>query len=907
MLITHLKLQNFKSFVDENIPFQPGTNAIIGANGAGKSTLLEAIGFVLFDHRESGMNLASLLREGSAAGLAMVRLISSYDERAYEVERKFTGKTTTSYRVFDVDLGRQVLAEGQDDVLAWLRQHLCADPLANLGVLFENTVGVPQGTFTAPFLQPAAARKAIFDPLLQVDAYQKSSDNLRPTIRYLENQVMSTKQGIVRLEERLTDLPRLVSEKDLLQASLRENAEQAKAIGRQVADLEREQSQMEEAEALVRDLSARLEQRRAEHSAHQRLLAHAQRELAEADAAQAEVTRARAGHEAFVQVDARLIALEEQRSRRDRLWQELSRNKQEQARLATRVEQLAGEMEAMSWAATRLRALGPAIEDQVALEAQMKAAEDQVRNAAEAQRRAMAAQEELARAQEEAQRLRAALVEAAELDKAIAQAEERLATLAQLDAEARQRQATIQAETRRLRQQISTLAEAATARCPVCEAELTPQHRAELLERNRQLIGEQETEEAALQAHIESLGRNNQSLQSQVRRNRQRLRELPTAENLRLAEETVQYRSSAHERAVEAAAALQGASERLEACQQALARLGNPRREAQRYEDQLRLRPEKEQELAQRQAQRAALDQEIAALENKLSPFAQLDDALREARVLRDHHQPAHDSYLAHYRIAQDLPARRQRAEQLTRQGEALAAELHDLELQRNQAMAGYDAERHMAVRQQAAEARNKLAGLEAQQQAKRDRLTTVQQELALLDDMQSELARQKGALQETNALRALVEIVRETLHQAGPLVTQQRVRQISREASDLYGDIMGQHSAYLQWSEDYELTLQAKGSKRAFRQLSGGEQMCAALALRLALLRQVSQVDVAFFDEPTAHLDPERREGLAEQLTQIKGFSQLFVISHDDTFERAAQSYVRVVKDEGGSHRERT
>jgi exonuclease SbcC len=81
---------------------------------------------------------------------------------------------------------------------------------------------------------------------------------------------------------------------------------------------------------------------------------------------------------------------------------------------------------------------------------------------------------------------------------------------------------------------------------------------------------------------------------------------------------------------------------------------------------------------------------------------------------------------------------------------------------------------------------------------------------------------------------------------------------------------------------------------------------MSAALALRLALLREISAIDVAFFDEPTAHLDPERREGLAERITQVKGFSQLFVISHDDTFERAAQNYIRIVKDEQGSHQEK-
>jgi len=77
---------------------------------------------------------------------------------------------------------------------------------------------------------------------------------------------------------------------------------------------------------------------------------------------------------------------------------------------------------------------------------------------------------------------------------------------------------------------------------------------------------------------------------------------------------------------------------------------------------------------------------------------------------------------------------------------------------------------------------------------------------------------------------------------------------------------------------------------------------MSAALAIRLALLRRVSDIDVAFFDEPTANLDEARRENLAEEISDIRGFSQLFVISHDDTFERLTNNLIRVRKENGES-----
>jgi hypothetical protein len=46
------------------------------------------------------------------------------------------------------------------------------------------------------------------------------------------------------------------------------------------------------------------------------------------------------------------------------------------------------------------------------------------------------------------------------------------------------------------------------------------------------------------------------------------------------------------------------------------------------------------------------------------------------------------------------------------------------------------------------------------------------------------------------------------------------------------------------------------------------------------------------------------RRESLARQILNVRGFRQIFVISHDDTFEQATQNLIRVerivVMDEG-------
>ena len=77
---------------------------------------------------------------------------------------------------------------------------------------------------------------------------------------------------------------------------------------------------------------------------------------------------------------------------------------------------------------------------------------------------------------------------------------------------------------------------------------------------------------------------------------------------------------------------------------------------------------------------------------------------------------------------------------------------------------------------------------------------------------------------------------------------------------------------------------------------------MAAALAVRLAILRDLSNVRVAFLDEPTAHLDQERRSNLGDQVQRLQGFDQLVVISHDDTFDGLFGHVIHVSRASGQS-----
>ena len=155
----------------------------------------------------------------------------------------------------------------------------------------------------------------------------------------------------------------------------------------------------------------------------------------------------------------------------------------------------------------------------------------------------------------------------------------------------------------------------------------------------------------------------------------------------------------------------------------------------------------------------------------------------------------------------------------------------------------------------------------------------------------------------ELAAMETTLQQFRKLIAEAGPQVTRALLSQISAQANAIFGDIIGDRAGTLSWENDYEIMLRRDGAtSRTFAQLSGGEQMSAALAVRLALLRRLTRLDMAFFDEPTQNMDGERRSALAEQLRRVRGFDQLIVISHDDTFEQGLDSVIHLEKRDGAT-----
>lgn len=434
---------------------------------------------------------------------------------------------------------------------------------------------------------------------------------------------------------------------------------------------------------------------------------------------------------------------------------------------------------------------------------------------------------------------------------------------------------------------------------------------AERIERINVEIRRQEREVSRLQHEWEGL----QQIEQEISRASSLLAESKEADRLTrklpglatrassLQEQMTQLSIEFEERRREAEP-LKGCKEHLEQCKEELAALHDPRGRSHAAQEVVRPEASYRQQLADAQGALASTMQQRDELLARLQTYTDLDRALEEQEATRAHTEAGYQRYMQNEKIAATLPARAAACETARQKATRAQQAYEGAQQAYEQAAASFDEQEYLNVEAQVKDLEQELITLASALQHVQAAINEYEQKIAaaqlLLGDLQA-VQQEKRTLEE---LSTMMEQFRKLIKEAAPHVLRAMLSDISAEANRIFGEIMGDRSAHLAWSDDYEITLLRQGVKRSFAQLSGGEQMSAALAVRLALLKKLSTLNIAFFDEPTQNMDEQRRTNLAEQIRRVRGFDQLLVISHDDTFEQGLDSLIRLRKHDGVTRR---
>ena len=899
MRILRVELQNIKSYRDQTVEFAAGTNAICGENGAGKSTLLEAIGSALFNHPPSRQS--DFIRQGEESGCVTVHFVSGKDERIYHVVRRF-GKAS-EYYVYDPELKAKI-ASGRKDVLDWLKEHLGLEGTADPAVLFRDAIGVPQGLLTAAFLQSRAERKSTFDRLLQVDDFEKVYDSLRETRHYLRDRMAEVRARIAALEERVRRLPELERQVEALRDRISEAEKSLEAIRRRLESVTRRREALEALRQQLDALEHQFRQLEIRIAEAQKQREMAQAELDRAEKAAQTVAACRADYQAYLAAQQRLARLEDERRQRDALRERRRDLERDVALRQNEVQRLETDLQEAEQAAAQMDALQPLVARQEKLEGEIQRLREEMRELSLAHQQWQKLRKEVTQHWEQLKKVKEALGKAHPLEEALRMAEQALEQARTDKSAVEQQQGILRAEAERLKKQIAALETAGAAICPVCEQPLSAAHRDDLLARNRAQIEALQRQSRALHRQITELSETIRQHEGRCAELQAQLRQLPDerartdwAERLaRLRAERADWRRRLAE--------LEAVPESLRACEKEREALGDPRAEYQRLSGIAQQRETITRNIASTQGEIKDLQAKITEVEAALRPYADLDARWEQLRNEMTKLEPHYRRFLENKDLAEKLPEWQTRVARI-------GQELQNLEMQRSQVSeertklaAGFDPDALEEVRREEEGLQRDASRLAGELKVLREQLKHVEREVAEMGRAQAELQDAQAARKRLEHTDQVIEFVRTVIHNAGPHLVRMVAGRVSAAATRIFREIMADPTSRLHWNEDYGIVLEVDGRERDFAQLSGGEQMAAALAVRLALLRELSKVDVAFFDEPTSNLDSTRRGNLAEQIVAIRntGLSQLFVISHDDTFEEVTDHVVRVRKENGES-----
>ena len=147
-----------------------------------------------------------------------------------------------------------------------------------------------------------------------------------------------------------------------------------------------------------------------------------------------------------------------------------------------------------------------------------------------------------------------------------------------------------------------------------------------------------------------------------------------------------------------------------------------------------------------------------------------------------------------------------------------------------------------------------------------------------------------------------MLQTVRTAFREIQPAVRKGFVIKVTASANDylkrLYG---GAEIESFEFSEDYEFLVTRAGHKRHAHRLSGGQQVLASMAFLMALSEVLSELDFLILDEPTTHLDEDRRKELVSVLGNLRRVPQLVIVDHHPELLAAADTRFQVALNSEG------
>jgi exonuclease SbcC len=907
MKIDSIRLRNIRTFVDSGeILFGDGTISIYGENGAGKSTIVDCIGRAIFGFDPQGIKSAVidhrgtkykqgvveyLLRKGATDGVIEVKFSSN--GKAFRVVNRLSRAAPQTWELYIDERNAKLF--GKEEIHQRIIDELGISSVYNdsASSLFANVICVQQGKIIDEFEYSAQARKDHFDRVLGLYRYRQAyedskhvKNNFKEKATKQDGDVRVLRSSVEHLEKQIESLKEHEDESIILENALKDIEKEITSIGARKEVLDELSETIRNLESELRDAANQIDALKSNQSNIERELAESRRakEIVEANYPSFQQHDKISSELQTVREYLRQIAkLQEDRSLKQRECDRLGNEKQnkianldnfrnskrkaeELKKHADDYHTLQAELEALKSNQLRYDAfLGKLDELQEALneyDSQIKAVELQLQSY-------------------DALKKEADLLEGLNRDynDMIALLGERNGQKLQLEKE---------------------LADLLKGICPytheTCESIL------ELGQKQQQKVEQIQQELAKLESQKEKKsGAIKQAAESEkkLRMLEKKKHELDLLKNqVDKVKADIKRLVAEIDRLGDSSEAIKNTEAQIEELKPLADEFNSLWYGVQRFDEDATLK-----EIVNVEEMQSRLVQALKTIDEETAKLSEAggneENETRLAQELQEV-KPAYDLYLASLSSAEKLEKIETSYDQLRSRLQDLEGQRAELDRRALETKGTYDKQEHQRIIEELDEKQrvfNEKKGILTQL------LKQIDQEKSIESDVKEkkeELMTAEVEHKEIESDAAFFDGIRASfkkLSSLRPVYT----REISKHAERYWSSLVGGGSQ-LFWQEDYLIFKTINDNVISLYEMSGGEKISACLSVRLALQEVIGGLGLFILDEPTVHLDEERRNNLASQIGAIKGLSQVIVISHDDAFHSHTRQQITIQRGSNGS-----
>lgn len=899
MIIEELTLKNFKSHKNSKIDFNEGITVILGQNGAGKSTLLEAIRFALFKKVDG--NIQDMVRKPVDAqddvSTMMVKLKFKHNNIQYEIERiKKRSSSSSTIRRLSGDKTVQI-TNGEKQVTEEIEKIIGVDKNS-----FLNAVYIRQGEITSLIDKTASDRKELISKLLNLDNLEKSWKNMINITKEYENKIelndrlLANKEDLLKKEKENTESTVKITEELQTDEKLKEELTNTlKELEKEVESLNQKKEKYEKNKVQIESLNKTIDETKIQLNKEETLLKTIEAKEAENKSIEKEILKL-PHFKDFVEIKdkyddkrAKLVETEQDISRINALNETLKNTKSDYEKSIEYSEKL----EALN---ERQNLLKKDIEELNRLESSLTTINSQKGDLFDKlEQKAKAARNILNNPN-----LRNPEEISTEYTKQLGEKEKQQESL---NNEIKECQLKISSNNTIITNTQKSLRDLknTTDKCPICQSDISHEKHESLVEEYNNTIQECEDSNKKINENI-------QEKNNRLKLVTDKISEIRTIEANSMIDDYNKFRNFLKE--------IKEINAKIESLKDKKEEYTLNDKNIEKLNENIKSLETNKQSYLTTQAtlkelknidelesNKNSLTDEINGLKIKLKEINQKvkipDDIKASIRYLEEKEKVYNEN-------VGFISNKENTNNKIKEMNNKLTKENNNLDnINRENRELSYDSKIHEKTHKEytctdkkCVEIEKKLVENKTKKEALEKEKIDIQENIKELEKLENEQVALNDYIKLLNNIREMYGkdgVQRDLREKSKP--------QIELETNNIFNDFNFDYDN-IKLDENYEITITKSDETLNVSMLSGGEKIVVALALRLAIAKVISKQknELLILDEPTVHLDEERKLELIEILRDTDIAPQMLIVTHDSELIGITENIIEIRKKDGVS-----